>query len=139
MSSEFFSLNRQTKMFGCSKSTVCPCYWIICITRDICARYVCFVLHKKLGLLLRNSLLNVEKSTMENLNFFVSYEMLYAIMYHLLNLKNVKNTHGGVLLLVTRGNTPSWTFFMFFILHKWYQIAQNITYLFTHVKRFKLL
>ena len=65
--------------------------------------------------------------------------MLYAIMYHLLNLKNVKNTHGGVLLLVTRGNTPPWTFFMFFILHKWYQIAQNITYLFTHVKRFKLL
>ena len=26
--------------------------------------------------------------------------MRYAIWYHLYNLKNVKNTHGGVLLLV---------------------------------------
>ena len=26
--------------------------------------------------------------------------MLYAIWYHLYNLKNVKNTHGGVLLFV---------------------------------------
>ena len=28
------------------------------------------------------------------------YVMLYAIWYHLCDLKNVKNTHGGVLLLV---------------------------------------
>ena len=28
--------------------------------------------------------------------------MPYAIWYHLYNLKNVKNTHGGVLLLVTK-------------------------------------
>ena len=28
------------------------------------------------------------------------YVMLWAIWYHLYNLKNVKNTHGGVLLLV---------------------------------------
>ena len=28
------------------------------------------------------------------------YEMLCAIWYHLHNFKNVKNTHGGVLLLV---------------------------------------
>ena len=27
--------------------------------------------------------------------------MSYAIYYHLYHLKNVKNTHGGVLLLVT--------------------------------------
>ena len=27
-------------------------------------------------------------------------EMLYVIWYHLYNLKNVENTHGGVLLLV---------------------------------------
>ena len=27
--------------------------------------------------------------------------MSYAISYHLYHLKNVKNTHGGVLLLVT--------------------------------------
>ena len=36
---------------------------------------------------------------------------------YLYNLKNVKNTHGGVLL-----------FFTFFNLYKWYQIAQRITY-----------
>ena len=30
--------------------------------------------------------------------------MLYAIWYHLYNLKNVKNTHGGVLLLVNCTN-----------------------------------
>ena len=50
--------------------------------------------------------------------------------------KTVKNTHGGVLLLVklhakawnfTKGNTPPWVFFTFFKLKKWYQIAQNIT------------
>ena len=28
------------------------------------------------------------------------YEMLCVIWYHLYNLKNIKNTHGGVLLLV---------------------------------------
>ena len=32
-------------------------------------------------------------------NYF-KYVMLCAIWYHLYNLKNVKNTHGGVLLLV---------------------------------------
>ena len=38
--------------------------------------------------------------------------MLCAIWYHLYNLKNVKNTHGGVLLLVnfTKSNTPPWVF-----------------------------
>ena len=50
--------------------------------------------------------------------------------------KNVKNTDGGVLLLVkvhpeacnfTKSNTPSWVFFTFFKLYKWYQIAQFIT------------
>ena len=41
--------------------------------------------------------------------------------YHPYNLKNVKNTHGGVLPLVkasacnfTKNNTPSWVFFTFF-------------------------
>ena len=29
----------------------------------------------------------------------ISYETLCAIWYHLYNLKNVKNTHGGALLL----------------------------------------
>ena len=44
--------------------------------------------------------------------------MLCAIWYHLDNLRNVKNTHGRVLLLVaynfTKGNTPPWVFFHFF-------------------------
>ena len=30
----------------------------------------------------------------------------------------------------TKSNTPPWMFFTFFKLHKWYQIAQNITYIF---------
>ena len=33
-------------------------------------------------------------------SFLESYEMRCAIWYHLYNLKNVKNTHGGVLILV---------------------------------------
>ena len=32
--------------------------------------------------------------------------MFCAIWYELYNLKNVKNTHGGV----TKSNTPSWVF-----------------------------
>ena len=40
--------------------------------------------------------------------------------------KNVKNTHGGVLLF--KSNIPPWVLFTFFILYKWYQITQNITY-----------
>ena len=63
--------------------------------------------------------------------------MLCAIWYHVHNLKNVKNTHGRVLILVkfqaetcnfTKSNTPPWVFFTFFKLYKWYQIAQRITY-----------
>ena len=51
--------------------------------------------------------------------------------------KNIKNTHGGVLLLVklqvsacnsTKSNTLPRVFFIFFELHKWYHIAQSITY-----------
>ena len=50
----------------------------------------------------------------------------------------MKNTHGGVFLLVnlqaeacnfTKSNTPPWLFFMFFKLYKRYQIAQRITYI----------
>ena len=57
------------------------------------------------------------------------YETLWAIWYHLCYLKSVKNTHGGVLRLVklqvkacnfTKSNTPSWVFFTFFKLYKWY-------------------
>ena len=43
-------------------------------------------------------------------------------------LKNVKNTHGGVFLLVIlQASAPLWVFFTFFKLHKWYQIAQSTT------------
>ena len=61
--------------------------------------------------------------------------MLCAICYYLHNLKNTKNTHGGVSFSIvklqvsvcsfTKSNTPSQVFCMFFKLYKWYQIAQN--------------
>ena len=66
------------------------------------------------------------------------YVMRFAIWYHLYNLKNVKNTHGRVLILVklqaeacnfTKINIPLWLFFTFFKLYKWFQITQGITYL----------
>ena len=50
------------------------------------------------------------------------YETLCAIWCHLSNLKNVKNTHGGVLFSVkfqaeacdfTKSNTPPWVFSLF--------------------------
>ena len=37
-------------------------------------------------------------------------------------LKTRKKTHWGVLIL-----TPSWVFFTFFKMYKWYQVAQRIT------------
>ena len=58
--------------------------------------------------------------------------MRCAIWYHSHNLKHVKNTDGGELLLVklqaqaynlTKTNTPPWVFHMFFKLYKWYQLA----------------
>ena len=73
-------------------------------------------------------------------NYFI-YEMLCMIRYHLHNLQNVKNTHGGVLTLVKlqfwacnfiNSNTPPWIFFMFFKLHKCYQIVQSVLYI-THM------
>ena len=65
-----------------------------------------------------------------------SYVVRCAIWNHLYNLKNVKNTHGRVLLLFklqalacnfAKINTPPWVFFTFLKLYKWYQIAQRIT------------
>ena len=62
--------------------------------------------------------------------------MRCAIWYHLYNLKYVKNTHGGVLILVklqalacnfTKSNTPPLVFFTFFKLYGWNQIAQRTT------------
>ena len=53
--------------------------------------------------------------------------MLCTIWYHLYNLENVENTHGGVSLSVPKSDTPPWVFFTFFKLYKCYQIAQRIT------------
>ena len=41
-----------------------------------------------------------------------------AIWYHLYNFKN---------MIDTKSNTPSWVFFTFIKLYKWYKIAQRIT------------
>ena len=52
------------------------------------------------------------------------YQMLFAIWYHLCNLKVVKNTHGGMSLLVklqayfNKSNTPLWVFSTFLQLYK---------------------
>ena len=61
-----------------------------------------------------------------------------AISYRLGILKNFKSTHGGVLFLVkacnfTKSNTLSGLFLTFLKLYQWYQIAQSIRYLFSHV------
>ena len=63
--------------------------------------------------------------------------MLCAIWCHLCDLKNVKNTHGGVLLfaklqaacILTKSNTHPWVFFTFLKLHKWHLIVQRTTYI----------
>ena len=59
--------------------------------------------------------------------------MLCVIWYHFYNLKNVENTHGGVLLLLklqvfTKSNPPPWVFFTILKLYKWYKILQRTTY-----------
>ena len=51
-----------------------------------------------------------------------AYVMLCAIWYYLYNFKNVKNTHGGVLLF----GCFSGVFFC--RLYKWYRIAQSVSY-----------
>ena len=92
-----------------------------------------------LGCMVRNPILQVFWWVFFKILSFLRniYMMLCAIWYHLYNLKNLKNTHGGVLLLLklqtkacnlTKSNKPPWVFFTFFKLKKWYQIAQNITY-----------
>ena len=68
-------------------------------------------------------MISCKKSQRRNQELRKHYVMRCAIWYHLYDFKNVKNTHGGVLLLVAKSNTPSWVFFTFFKLYKWYQIA----------------
>ena len=54
----------------------------------------------------------------------------YAIWYHLYNWKNVKNSlRGPKACNFTKSNIDPWVFFIFFKLHKWYQIAQRISYI----------
>ena len=61
------------------------------------------------------------------------YELFCAIWYHLYHFKNVKNTHGGVLLLVkftknfTKSNTLPWVFFTFFKLYDSITISEQAT------------
>ena len=65
-----------------------------------------------------------------NSSRLISTEMPCAVRYHLYNLKNVKNTYGGVLLLLklqAKSNIPPWVFSTFFKLYKWYKIAQNVS------------
>ena len=53
----------------------------------------------------------------------------FSIRYYLYSLKNVKNTYGGVLLLVKlQAEAPPRVFFTFLKLCKWYRIVQSITY-----------
>ena len=57
--------------------------------------------------------------------------MLCAICYHLYNLKNMKNTHGGLIILVRLcslfiENVTPWVFLTCFRLYKCCQIAQSI-------------
>ena len=63
-----------------------------------------------------------------------TYVILCAIWCHLRSLKNVKNTHGWVKLLLklqteicnfTESINVPWVFFK---LYKWYQITQSVTY-----------
>ena len=53
-------------------------------------------------------------NTTELSKFSWSSVMRCVIWYHLQNSKNMKNTHGGVLLLITKSNIPPWVFFTFF-------------------------
>ena len=58
------------------------------------------------------------------------------ILSDLYNLKNVKNTHEAVSVLVkfyfTKSDTAPWVFFTFFKLYKRHQIAQLTTYVGVH-------
>ena len=65
-----------------------------------------------------------------------------------MSIAHSENTHGEGLLLVklkalacnfTKSNTLPWLFFMFLKLHKWYQLAQRISYVFNEVDFTELL
>ena len=53
------------------------------------------------GVLLAQQILLFEHCIENNYHLWLIFKVVHcAIWYHLYNLKNVKNTHGGVLLLV---------------------------------------
>ena len=66
-------------------------------------------------------------SYLKHIRYFAQFGTIFY------NLKNVKNTHGGISFLVklqvffTKSNTPLWVFFCFLYFTKLYQIAQCIT------------
>ena len=105
------------------------------------------LIYIKVSNLLLQSFKLLVKSNLDHLIFsriiihFISPENkiicdVCTIWYHLYNLRNVKNNHGGVLLSVklqaacnfTKSNTPLWVFFTFFKLYKWKKITQRNTY-----------
>ena len=77
-----------------------------------------------------HQLSNLSFSRIVNIDNQITFVVRCAVQYHMHNLKNVKNTHGGVLLLVNfnKSNTPPWVFFTFFKLYKWYQMVQSATF-----------
>ena len=87
---------------------------------------------------------NIMKVFIESQFGYCSFMVRCEIWYHFYNLKNMKNTHGGVLLLVklqakacnfTKNNSPPWVFFAIFKLYKCYQIAQSITFVLKFCRR----
>ena len=78
--------------------------------------------------------------TISIFNWEMSIGDAFAFWYHLCYLKNIKSTHGGLLLSVklydevcnfTKCNTRPWVFYTFLKLYKWSQVAQSITYVLT--------
>ena len=103
--------------------------YIFLLFRGVCLFVLIFNLVKMFCYNCAGSLENI-------ISFPIAYEtsqqdlfvMLCVILYHLYNLKNVKNTHGRTLLLLkTKNNTPPWVFFTFLKLDKCYQFAQSIS------------
>ena len=58
---------------------------------------------------------NNEVNDNNEMQVILTFVMRCAVWYHLYNLKNVKNTHVGVLILgnFTKISTPPWMFFTF--------------------------
>ena len=94
-------------------------------TRSVCFPYLEFCFFRSWILIFLNYGIFCVFSRAANVNSLKPRQdgTLCTIWYHLRNFKNVKNTHGVVLLLVklqaeacnfTKSNTPSWEFFMFF-------------------------